>query len=106
MYRLINPILRRAWTGQVAEKPCSHLHLIQVRQTDINVCPECVALGDTWPALRRCMICGHVGCCEKSKNQHALKHYQETGHPLVMPVNERNMQWIWCYADQALLDPR
>ena len=106
MPRNPNDVLRRLWTGQSKEKPCSHLHLIQVRETSITVREQCVALGDSWPALRLCLICGHVGCCEDAKNQHALKHYQETGHPLVMPVGEGEMNWIWCYADQALLDPR
>jgi uncharacterized UBP type Zn finger protein len=101
-----NDALRRLWTGQAQEKACDHLGLIKFRQTSISVCEQCVALGDSWPELRLCLICGHVGCCEDAKNQHALKHYQETGHPLVAPVHEGPMQWIWCYADEALLDPR
>jgi len=53
-----------------------------------------------------CLVCGHVGCCDQAKNQHALKHYRETGHPLTKPYKEPAMNWIWCYADQALLQPR
>lgn len=107
MYRLINPILRLLWTGQLGEKPCSHLSMIDPdAKPQAEVCEECVALGDSWPELRMCLICGHVGCCEEAKNQHALKHYEETGHPLVKPYRERGMNWIWCYEDKALLDPR
>lgn len=69
-----------------------------------DVCDQCVELGETWPALRKCLTCGHVGCCEQAKYQHALRHFQKTGHPLVMPYRERGMKWIWCYEDQALLD--
>jgi uncharacterized UBP type Zn finger protein len=51
-----------------------------------------------------CLTCGHVGCCEKTRNQHALKHFQATGHPLARPYKERGMNWIWCYLDKTLLD--
>lgn len=107
MHRLINPVLRRMWTGQFREKACSHLHLINpdVRPR-AEVCEACVALGDSWPALRMCLVCGHVGCCDQSKNRHAFKHFQETGHPLTRPYRERGMNWMWCYEDEALLDPR
>ena len=103
--KLINPFLRKAWTGQFAEKNCSHLGLIEAVQPEADVCKQCVEIGDTWPALRMCLICGRVGCCEKAKNQHAYKHYEHTGHPLIKPHLERGMHWTWCYADQALLSP-
>ncbi len=103
--KLINPFLRKAWTGQFAERECDHLSLIQKVVPEADICRKCVELGDTWPALRMCLICGHVGCCEKAKNQHAYKHYEETGHPLVRPHLERGMHWTWCYIDRALLPP-
>lgn len=103
--KLINPFLRKAWTGQFAERECDHLSLIQKVVPEADICRSCVELGDTWPALRMCLICGHVGCCEKAKNQHAYKHYEETGHPLVRPHLERGMHWTWCYIDRALLPP-
>jgi uncharacterized UBP type Zn finger protein len=43
-------------------------------------------MGDTWVHLRLCMTCGHVGCCDDSKNMHASKHYQAMDHPLVTPM--------------------
>jgi uncharacterized UBP type Zn finger protein len=52
-----------------------------------------------------CLICGHVGCCEDAKYQHALNHYRDTGHQLVKPYRERGMNWIWCYEDETLLGP-
>ena len=105
-HRLINPFLRKGWTGQFAEKPCAHLGAIRDVRPASEVCDACVAAGDTWPALRMCLTCGPVGCCEDAKAQHALKHFQATGHPLVRAYKERGMDWIWCYEDQALLDVR
>jgi uncharacterized UBP type Zn finger protein len=107
VYRIINPFLRRRWTGQFKEKECSHLDQINPDvKPSAEVCQECVALGDTWPALRMCLICGYVGCCDEAKNKHSLRHFQETGHPLIKPYKERGMNWIWCHVDKALLDPR
>ena len=75
---IINIFLRRMWTGQFRSKPCSHVHLARA---DIGpaseVCAECVALGDSWPALRMCLLCGYVGCCDKSKNKHAREHFRQ-----------------------------
>ena len=104
--KIINIFLRRVWTGQFRSKPCSHVHLARA---DIGpaseVCGDCVALGDSWPALRMCLLCGYVGCCDKSKNKHAREHFRQTGHPLTRPYKERGMDWVWCYVDEALLDP-
>jgi hypothetical protein len=104
--KIINIFLRRLWTGQFRSKPCSHVHLAR---SDIgpasDVCGECVALGDSWPALRMCLLCGYVGCCDKSKNKHAREHFRQTDHPLIRPLKERGMDWVWCYLDEALLDP-
>ncbi|HLM20109.1 MAG TPA: UBP-type zinc finger domain-containing protein [Propionibacteriaceae bacterium] len=64
-----------------------------------------MALGESWPALRMCLLCGYVGCCDKSKNKHAREHFRQTDHPLIRPYKERGMDWVWCYVDEALLDP-
>ena len=34
-------------------------------------------MGDTWVHLRLCLTCGHVGCCDSSKNKHATKHVHQ-----------------------------
>jgi uncharacterized UBP type Zn finger protein len=102
---VVNLFLRRAWTGRFGRTPCAHIAEVQPATPTTDVCEECVALGDTWPALRLCMTCGHLGCCEKAKNQHALRHYEATGHPIVQAYRERGMHWMWCYVDHALLDP-
>lgn len=105
MHTFINFFLRRLWTGQFSEKTCGHLDMIREVEAASDVCDRCVASGDKWPALRMCLTCGHVGCCEQAKNQHALKHFRDTGHPLVRPHKTPGMSWKWCYVDEALLDP-
>lgn len=99
-------LLRLMWTSQLREKDCAHMDQIRVHDTDLLVCKECVALGDTWPELRMCMICGYVGCCDASKNKHAKKHFHDAGHSIIRPVDRGIWyNWIWCYEDDALLSP-
>ena len=95
-------VYRLLFTGSLRPKACSHLGLIKVLEPTTQVCADCVALSDRWPALRMCLICGYVGCCNDAKNQHALKHYQSTGHPLMRSI-QRGDDWLWCYVDNALL---
>jgi hypothetical protein len=44
--------LRRAWTGQFTRRPCSHLDMVNDVEPASEVCEQCVAFGDSWPALR------------------------------------------------------
>jgi uncharacterized UBP type Zn finger protein len=81
---------------------CSHLGEIRVSTTDKHGCEECLKSGDSWVHLRLCMECGHVGCCDSSKNKHATKHFHRTQHPLVRSM-ERGESWIWCYVDQDIV---
>jgi uncharacterized UBP type Zn finger protein len=81
---------------------CTHLERVKITRTDQHVCEECIKTGDTWVHLRMCMICGHVGCCDSSKNKHATSHYHETEHPLIRSI-EPGERWIWCYVDQAVV---
>ncbi|MCU1263362.1 MAG: zinc finger, UBP-type [Bryobacterales bacterium] len=78
---------------------CSHLDAIRVVTTDKHVCEDCVKIGDTWVHLRLCLTCGHVGCCDSSKNKHARRHFKAVGDPLVRSI-EPGERWIWCYADE------
>ncbi len=79
---------------------CTHLDQIKVKTTKTHVCEECVKMGDTWVHLRLCLICGHVGCCDSSKNKHATKHFQKVKHPLIRSI-EPGESWVWCYVDQV-----
>ncbi len=65
-------------------------------------CEECLASGDTWVHLRKCRACGHVGCCDSSRNRHATRHFQGTGHP-VMRSAEPGETWSWCYVDELMV---
>jgi uncharacterized UBP type Zn finger protein len=77
---------------------CKHLSTIKFTTTDKRGCEECLKMGDTWVHLRLCLECGHVGCCDSSKNKHATNHFRGTHHPLVRSI-ERGENWVWCYAD-------
>ena len=59
-------------------------------------CEACVVEGTRWVALRRCLECGDVGCCDSSPRQHATRHFHETTHP-VMQSAEPDEDWRWCY---------
>ena len=79
---------------------CAHLDEIKVTKPTKHVCEDCVKIGDTWVHLRMCLTCGHVGCCDSSKNRHATKHYHAVGHPLIRSA-EPGERWTWCYVDQV-----
>ncbi|MFB4264900.1 UBP-type zinc finger domain-containing protein [Nonomuraea sp. GTA35] len=64
-------------------------------------CEECLAVGGRWVHLRRCLECGHVGCCDSSPAKHATGHFHETGHP-VMQSYERGEDWRWCFVDNQM----
>jgi uncharacterized UBP type Zn finger protein len=49
-----------------------------------------------------CLECGHVGCCDSSKNTHARKHFHSTHHPIIQSA-ERGEDWRWCYIDEMYL---
>ena len=62
--------MQALFNGDMAEKECDHLQDIRVYETDEDVCNQCLAQLDVWPALWMCLICGFVGCCDTSKNKH------------------------------------
>jgi hypothetical protein len=61
-----------------------------------NGCVECDAAGGWWVHLRRCALCGHVGCCDDSLETHASKHFHATGHRVVRSF-EPGEDWFWDY---------
>lgn len=79
---------------------CSHLDQIRDVGPRSTGCEECLKSGARWVALRMCLTCGHVGCCDSSPGQHATKHFQSSGHA-VMRSAERGQDWRWCYVDKA-----
>ena len=81
---------------------CSHLAQVRPVHPGSRGCEECLRLGDDWVHLRICMSCGHVGCCDDSKNRHATAHFHATAHPVMRSV-EPGERWGWCYVDQVEL---
>jgi hypothetical protein len=73
---------------------------------------ECEAAGGWWLHLRRCALCGHIGCCDTSPSQHTTAHAKETGHSVIASF-EPGEEWFYDYnGDQfyesgpALASPR
>ena len=83
---------------------CTHTDSIKFRNPKKRVCEDCVKIGSDWVHLRLCTECGHVGCCDSSKNKHATKHFHATAHPIVKSA-ETGEDWFWCYVDEVLLEP-
>ena len=84
---------------------CTHLDTVgDVTPRTPKGCEECLASGSTWVHLRLCLECGHVGCCDDSRNKHATHHYHETKHPLIRSF-ERGEDWGWCFVDEVFLEP-
>ena len=82
---------------------CSHLDQIRPVKPKTKGCEECLKMGDSWVHLRLCLSCGHVGCCDSSKNKHATKHFRATKHPIVRS-QERGENWMWCYVDEVMME--
>ncbi|HEV2780058.1 MAG TPA: UBP-type zinc finger domain-containing protein [Actinophytocola sp.] len=82
-------------------------HLDQVRNVDAQTpdgCAECLASGSEWVHLRKCLTCGHIGCCDSSPNKHATHHYSRTRHPVIVSF-EPGEDWGWCYPEELMLRP-
>jgi hypothetical protein len=87
------------------EATCQHLATMHHHvHPHSKGCEECLKMGDSWVHLRLCMQCGHVGCCDDSKNKHATKHFHATTHPIMRSL-EPGETWGWCYVDEVGFDP-
>jgi len=82
---------------------CSHLDAITTTEASGQGCVECLATGGRWVHLRRCVSCGHVGCCDSSPGHHATGHNQTTSHPLMQSF-EPGEEWYWCYPDELAFE--
>ncbi|MDQ3732431.1 MAG: UBP-type zinc finger domain-containing protein [Actinomycetota bacterium] len=63
-------------------------------------CEECLAIGSHWVHLRKCLTCGHIGCCDSSPLKHASAHFGEVHHPVITSY-EPGESWRWCFVDEA-----
>lgn len=84
---------------------CDHLNQIKItaKPDEVKGCDECLQIGSSWVEVRMCLTCGHVGCCDSSKHQHARKHYETTQHPIIQSV-EPGQKWGWCYLDEGYFE--
>jgi len=82
---------------------CAHFQNLKEVTPSGPGCKECLEKGDTWVHLRLCLECGHVGCCDSSKNKHATKHFHRMHHPVIRSF-EPGENWRWCYVDQLLVE--
>lgn len=88
----------------MAYRTCSHLDWIRDPAPRTHSgCEECLASGEEWVHLRVCLTCGHVGCCDASRNRHASEHFAETQHPIIRSL-EPGERWSWCYLDEGFVD--
>ncbi len=87
---------------QVDETICAHLNQIKKVFPSAAGCEECLLTGDNWVHLRICLTCGHIGCCDDSKNKHAAEHFHTSGHSLIKSM-ERGEDWAWCFVDKTYL---
>jgi len=82
-------------------KSCAHQDQIQKEvQPNTKGCEECQTEGTRWVALRMCLSCGHVGCCDSSPGRHATGHFKSTTHP-IMKSAQPGESWRWCYVDES-----
>jgi uncharacterized UBP type Zn finger protein len=84
---------------------CSHLDQINDVEPSAQGCEDCLRIGDVWVHLRLCLTCGHVGCCDSSKNKHARAHHGATGHPLIQSF-QPGEDWLYCFVDDVVMEPR
>lgn len=84
-------------------EPFDATHFVEPSPGHPHECEDCVALGESvWAHLRKCLTCGHVGCCDSSPHRHAETHWKDTGHP-VMRSFEPGESWRWCYTDERVV---
>jgi uncharacterized UBP type Zn finger protein len=82
---------------------CEHFDQIRKVKPHSNGCEDCLKTGDTWVHLRLCVSCGHVGCCDSSKNKHATKHFHATKHPVIKSF-QPDEKWGYCYVDDLFVE--
>uniref|UniRef100_A0A2K6USN9 Ubiquitin carboxyl-terminal hydrolase n=1 Tax=Saimiri boliviensis boliviensis TaxID=39432 RepID=A0A2K6USN9_SAIBB len=74
---------------------CKHVGQLQLAQDHSILdpqkwhCEDCNTTESIWA----CLSCSHVAC-GKYIEEHALKHFQESSHPVALEVNE---MYVFCY---------
>lgn len=83
---------------------CQHLDQVRPVTPSADGCEDCLRSSSSWVHLRLCMTCGHVGCCDSSRNKHAREHFHAAGHAIARSF-EPGESWGWCFIDEVELDP-
>ncbi|XP_025891332.1 ubiquitin carboxyl-terminal hydrolase 44 isoform X3 [Nothoprocta perdicaria] len=74
---------------------CKHIGRLRLAQDHSILNPQkwhCVDCNST-DSVWACLSCSHVAC-GRYIEEHALKHFQEKGHPVALEVNEL---YVFCY---------
>jgi CPA1 family monovalent cation:H+ antiporter len=81
---------------------CEHMLSVPAPEPEAKTdgCEECLEIGQSWVHLRKCVVCGHVGCCDSSIGKHSTKHARETGHAVIRSF-EPGEQWRYCFLDES-----
>jgi uncharacterized UBP type Zn finger protein len=86
------------------DQQCEHLRNLTEENFESPhlpiACEDCLKEGTRWVALRQCMTCGHVGCCDSSPRKHATKHFHQTQHPVMRSIMPGD-RWAWCYLHEV-----
>ena len=89
---------------------CTHLDAIEIdmpAESDKRGAERtaCVAEGTDWVHLRKCLVCGHVLCCDSSPTQHMSHHAAAESHPIVTSM-QPGEAWRWAPAIPEGFRPR
>lgn len=71
-------------------------HYPRIDAEPASYCQACLDEGTRWVALRRCLECGNIACCDSSPRQHATAHFHAAEHRVVQSA-EPGEDWRWCY---------
>ncbi|MEO6866746.1 MAG: UBP-type zinc finger domain-containing protein, partial [Gaiellales bacterium] len=82
---------------------CTHVSSVKILEgpDEVDGCETCLVDGTGWVALRMCMTCGEVACCDDSPGQHARKHAESAEHPIIRSI-EPGESWSYCYIDDVV----
>src|SRR6266516_7419575 len=81
---------------------CDHEKEIRNVKPSGSGCKECLEMGGSWVQLRLCLSCGHIGCCDSSKNKHATRHFHQTRHPIIQSF-QPGEDWRWCFVHEMIV---
>ena len=75
---------------------CEHIDKSNKKELAPNTigCEECQNEGKNWVALRMCLTCGHVGCCDSSVGLHARKHFENHKHPVIVELTKKIVEMV------------